>query len=731
MEKKKTRNYLATVNQAVALLTLMVFVQAQVVLAQQPIQTTAARPDSRPKGKMIGRCLQPAQDPDGKLYGAFKACMQAQRAEASPDAGEQIGSYNPSQAALSAAASTPADRAVRVRQVPATAPTLAPKTVTLTDKGVEVTWPMPANPNDFTQEVQAEILSITKKAACMDDKVQQEYKGVIDSSPRIHQVMLARARAWYSKYKNQACQKANVSSSETTMTVVTDPNWYKSDQSYEHWNVVDNDYLRKHTTRETAGLYGGFTTARTPAEFKDMLDELMADKDRSEKLEGYLRGVRDQKLTQAQMDEFIQKLHNGEYTVEPMAAAYYANYGRQGIVSENFAYVPKPAEKPFLVARVRLDNADSSGYFYMDLLQVCLNGAPPVTMSQFRAEGDNFVVNAGKPPVTTDWPHISLTKRVNKTATGSFKLTETVFAQQNESSVFFLLTFRNAGPTTSTGNVLCDPAVPGRIPADSIAQELASPQCMKLPDVLPGMEEVRRAEYKVDTTLKVVTTITNTATATNSNQQKVQDRAFVTFVPAPPPPTVITVPAPPTSCAPSCFGLLSTTARYAVPQGQPVDIYVSPDLPNSGQTKVLRATVSLDETGDDGKKQKEVKIGHGASSKTLKVGEVLSFEMFRQPAGDVREFLESPELTPGYYTLQVTFSINGTLMVCPMKVWVPKKGMSKWVPVLTFVGGVAVGFGLSYFIGGATHISTIVGTKPVGTALQSITNGIRPIIPIP
>ena len=322
-------------------------------------------------------------------------------------------------------------------------------------------------------------------------------------------------------------------------------------------------------------------------------------------------------------------------------------------------------------------------------MQVCLNLAIPAQAVAFKVNGNLLRVNLPQPAL----PAIILTKTVSNSQDGPFSEVAILSGDRHEGAVYFKFRVHNTGLGTSKDNVLCDPAVDGLVPVDSVAQQLASQSCMKIADIAPQGETTVTAQYRAATAGFTSTMrLDNSATVANSSGQRAEAHATVVYVPPAPPQKVVTVTkVEQASCAPSCFGLVGTSAPYAVPQGETLKLFVHADQQaSSANAKLVGATITLND--DFGKHQKNWKV-----NQTVPIDKSVT-----QPVNGAEvHYLESIKLLPGNYTVLVTFEVGGARTTCPMKIWVPKKGMSKWVPVLTFVIGVGVGIFIGYEIFGA------------------------------
>ena len=574
--------------------------------------------------------------------------------------------------------------------------------------GFDLTLVAPENPNEFSAALAKQVSEIAEHAACVSEDARTEFKAELAASPRQFKFQLHVVQQWYEKYRATACV-TDVTAEGDVVMVVTDPNWYKNQPAEEAWHVVDNTDLIRRSRPDTAGLYNGLLTARTPREFKETLVGMLSNPEAAHKLiDGYILRVKDPNLTEAQLQKFIEELKAGNFEVVPMASAYRSNNGRPTMkdgklvptIGLNFAYVPKPGQQKYWAARVKLfDGENDTQQFFVDLLQICLNVAVPVQEYRFRSTKHVLEVDVGRSnPDKNLWPILTLTKLASNSKDGEFREAVVLSAQQ---SVWFSFQVRNDGQTASTGNKLCDPAVPGLTPIGIGAKALQGVECVPLPDIpahsVLGMHLV--AEYSVEA-FTSVTHLENTATVTNDHGQTVTARASVIYIPA--------QLVPPAECTsgPGCFGILGTTAPYYVQAGETLKVFLRQEAVGTTDVKLLDASIKLNENLD--KKHNKLTVGvpvpmtQEHSVRDLKTNQTV-------------RYLESGKLQPGSYTATVRFTVSGKTMECTMEIMVPKecrKCVARWVPFVAFLAGA----GLGIFIGSEIfHGASAI--KPIGQAL--------------
>ena len=229
----------------------------------------------------------------------------------------------------------------------------SPSMQTITGQGVEVTYPTPANPNDLTTAIAKEMVTISEHAVCLNQA--DEYRQQLSSAPQTSTAILAAARVWYASHKDDECV-ATAASDVATSRVIMDADWYKDQPAEEKWHVLTRQQLIDSSKPETAGVYRGLLEVTSPAEFRKRLNALLANPAvRDHLIADYVLKVKDNRLNACQVQEFVAKLERNEYKAARMAAAYWANHGRNDVRGENFVYEVQPGEPPLLAARVLVD----------------------------------------------------------------------------------------------------------------------------------------------------------------------------------------------------------------------------------------------------------------------------------------------------------------------------------------------------------------------------------------
>jgi hypothetical protein len=570
--------------------------------------------------------------------------------------------------------------------------------VVLNGEGFTVVWPAPSKPNGFSEAMSSEVVTIIKKVTCLSQQdAGNTLRHDLFVAPRDSASWLEIARAWYRRHQDDACTGTSTSN-VGEKKVVVDPKWYLTQPKEQNWKVLNDVNLIAGSTPATAGLYRGLLydemgkRITSPGAFGDALKKVIADPLKRSRLEGYISKSHDPDLTSCQLAKFTSLLESGTFTSVRMAAAYYANNRRDGVLSDNFAYAPEDPHHPLLAARVLVPEikgepgCEDTDARNLDLLQACLNVAPPVEEFTFGAKGYLFII-----PPRPEPPVISLVKTASASPNGPFREVATVSGELRQDTVYFQIQARNAGPGTSTGNLLCDPSVDGLVPDDAAALQLASSGCMQIKDIPPQTEIPVTARYRITTAnFSRVTQLENVVRLTNITGQRAEARAYVVYVPLPKP-TIQQAP-----CVADCFkGSMSTNLILALRAGTQLKIQYNPD-----EESVLTLKKSLDRSN-------RKLVG--------KLTKITLWEMDTSLGADnpLRSYYHTGELAPGEYWLTTTNKKTG--VVCETEIWVPKNPTSWWGP---FIEGVFVGAGVSVLVGGVTHVA--VFSKPLGQALGGL-----------
>lgn len=730
---EKTRNLLARVNQILALMLVLVIVQTQ-LFAQQPAQqtnwshfsgqqSTSACSDAEAKRLRdlgqdpvdIGRRVmenRAVNNPSGQTCAFFVAGYErkALAAAAGNNAPPQVAMAQPREAAVAALempSSTTSERK-----------TASPEQETLTVNRGMFSIAVPFLPgHNPTQEQVEQYQEAVNKFACLGSVDQQKLSDELKALPASEQ-KLRHLTFWLQAHKDTPCVNP---SGEVPMEhrIIEKKEDLPADYKSVQWTLETRHSMVLFTQShpDNAGCYGGWASATTEEDRKKVIHDCVVRDDYKENYIDKLQpaGLTKLFLNQGDRDQFVEKLIAGQYTIAPADHLYEANFGR--FVSRNFVEI----NENILVAKVEITSEEGFTYS-VHVNPFCANVMVPVQVLVMASNRELLGLGTGSPHDASFAPVITFEKKFSNVKDGVFSTHVTVEVQDAPAPHVFVRAekFHNYGKTDAYLVVLHDQPPTCLVPFDLTAIQLVGPG-VPIGTIAAGTDGPATAalsEWLVTcTTTEHTVDKDNLEYTTSENAPRAEAHAYLTVVMPPPPPVVQTVTQ---GCAPSCFGLVGTTAPYAIPEGKTLKLFVNTDERVAGHAdaNLVKVVMKLD---DD----------YGKHHKDWKVGDTVEIQKWAEEPinGTTVRYLESRDLFAGLYSADITFSVNGVLITCPIKIWVPKKGMSKWVPVITFAVGVGVGIFIGYeFLGGAGHI---VGTKPVGTALQSITGGIRPIIPTP